>query len=246
MNILKTFLPLFILFSACHSLKKMQREYESENLKISTLTENAFVHITYLDSPDFGKVACNGMIYTNGAEAIIFDTPSKAAASEELIDLIENKWKKKIIAIVVNHFHVDCLGGLDVFHNHGIPSYANNLTLQLAEEVGNFVPQNGFDDLLVLNIGNKKVENKFIGEGHTRDNIVSYLPNEKVLFGGCMIKEMNAGKGNLADANISEWSKTAEKVKQYFPEIIYVIPGHGKCGGKELLDYTAQLFEEKK
>ena len=243
---LKKILPFFLIFTACHSIKKTTPEYQSENLKISALTKNTFVHITYFDSQTFGKVACNGMIYTHGNEAVIFDTPSKNSDSEELINLIEKKWEKKITAVVINHFHVDCLGGLDIFHKKGIPSYANNLTIELAKNEGNSIPQNGFDDLLVLKTGDKNVVNKFIGEGHTSDNIVSYIPSEKVLFGGCMVKRLNAGKGNLADANLTEWPNTIKKVKQEFPALKYVIPGHGKSGGVELLDYTVELFSEDK
>ncbi|MEM7381519.1 MAG: subclass B1 metallo-beta-lactamase, partial [Bacteroidota bacterium] len=53
---------------------------------------------------------------------------------------------------------------------------------------------------------------------------------------------LNARKGNLADANIAQWSQTMELIKAKFPEIEIVIPGHGKAGGMELLDYTYQLF----
>lgn len=85
--------------------------------------------------------------------------------------------------------------------------------------------------------------NKFFGEGHTADNIISYLPSEKAMFGGCMIKEIGAGKGNLADANVNEWSKSVRKVKLAYHEVQYIIPGHGKYGGVDLLDYTIKMFE---
>ena len=61
-----------------------------------------------------------------------------------------------------------------------------------------------------------------------------------------MAKEMNAGKGFLGDANEKEWSNTIRKVKSTFPGMENVIPGHGKVGGPELLDFTIELFEVKK
>jgi metallo-beta-lactamase class B len=85
--------------------------------------------------------------------------------------------------------------------------------------------------------------NEYFGEGHTKDNIVSYFPSEKVLFGGCLIKEVNASKGYLGDANISEWSGTVQSVKRKYGNAKIVLPGHGKPGGMELLDYTIELFK---
>jgi metallo-beta-lactamase class B len=82
----------------------------------------------------------------------------------------------------------------------------------------------------------------FFGEGHTKDNVVGYFPDDKAVFGGCLIKEVGSGKGNLEDANVAEWSQTVSKVKQFYPEAKIVIPGHGETGGTELFDYTIKLF----
>jgi hypothetical protein len=38
---------------------------------------------------------------------------------------------------------------------------------------------------------------KFFGEGHTKDNVVAYFLSEKILFGGCLLKELEASKGYL-------------------------------------------------
>ncbi len=65
------------------------------------------------------------------------------------------------------------------------------------------------------------------------------------MFGGCLIKESGAGKGNLEDANTTDWSLTVTKLKEKYPTTKTVIPGHGKSGGTELLDYTIQLFQQK-
>ena len=234
-----------LFLAGCASVKTKTQEYTSNNLIINKLTDNVFVHITYLNTSSFGKVACNGMIYVQGNEAIVFDTPADNAGSDSLIQAIEHVWKKQIKAVVINHFHEDCTGGLDAFHKKGIPSYGNNLTLKLAPTIQMTAPQKGFDTELILTLGSQKVVNRFYGEAHTRDNIVSYIPSEKVLFGGCMVKELKAGKGNLADANLAEWSNTIEKVKAAFPKVQWIIPGHGKVGGVELLDYTIEMFRKK-
>ena len=58
-----------------------------------------------------------------------------------------------------------------------------------------------------------------------------------------MIKEIEATKGYLGDANVGDWSNTVLKIKKQYPNLKIVIPGHGAIGGSELLDYTIQLFQ---
>ena len=126
----------------------------------------------------------------------------------------------------------------------GIPSYSNITTQQLAKADSVTVPTNAFEGSIQIPIGKSTVECRFLGEGHTEDNIVSWIPDEKILFGGCMIKSLNAGKGNLEDANVNEWSNTVAKVRKQYADVKTVIPGHGKFGGIELLDYTIEMFRE--
>lgn len=239
--ILMTFFGTLVI--ACVPSKELVYGKESNTLKIQQLTQNTFVHITYLDIPNYGKFACNGLVYFNGGEAIIFDTPTTDAASTELIDWVQNTMDKKIKAVVVNHFHEDCLGGLKTFHEYGITSYANQATITLAKEKGSVLPLIGFDIEQILQIGDSEVRSKYFGPAHSKDNIVSYLPKESVLFGGCMIKAQGASKGNINDADISEWPKTVEIIRKQYKKLKYVVPGHGATGGTDLLLYTIDLFE---
>jgi len=235
-------LPAFLL--SCSVNKEEGYAYSTDNLNIKSLGRNVFMHISYLTTNDFGKVDCNGMIYFNGDEAIVFDTPTDDIASAELIDWIQSRQGKKITSIIVTHFHDDCLGGLTQFHTNGTKSYASYKTIALAKNAhAKALPESGFDLTLELNVGDRTVYATYFGAGHTEDNIVGYIPGDEVLFGGCLIKSMNAGKGYLGDANVPEWSKTVAAIASRLPELKIVIPGHGNPGGKELLDYTIQLFQ---
>ncbi|MEM7040325.1 MAG: hypothetical protein AAF570_25380, partial [Bacteroidota bacterium] len=80
------------------------------------------------------------------------------------------------------------------------------------------------------------------GEAHAPGNIVAWLPSEKLIYGGCMVKSIGAGKGNLSDANVDTWSESVSKVKARFPKAKVVVPGHGKPGGQDLLDFTIEMF----
>jgi metallo-beta-lactamase class B len=238
------FLPIILLVLACNPSKKLVSINENQ-LIFYPLQKNVYTHISFLQTQTWGKVGCNGMVYIHKNKAFIFDTPADNETSEALIKALELK-KIKIKGVVINHFHNDCLGGLEAFHKIDIPSYATYKTIGLAKRDSVTVPKNGFEKQLKLKIGKKEIINQYLGEAHTSDNIVSYLVSEKVLFGGCMAKEVNAGKGFLGDANEKEWPNTIRKVKLTFPNTQKVIPGHGKVGGQELLDYTIKLFESKK
>jgi len=222
---------------------KARELYKSDKLVVTQVAENSFEHTSFLQTNDFGNVPCNGLIVKNSNEVIIFDTPTNDTVSAELISWIKETLHCKINAIVATHFHNDCLGGLKAFHDKDISSYAYFKTIELAKENKYTVPQNSFQDSLVLKVGAEKAIVKFFGEGHTRDNVIGYFPSEKIMFGGCLIKEIDASKGYLGDANIAAWSGTVEKIKAAYPDVKIVIPGHGDYGNKKLLDYTIKLFK---
>jgi len=218
--------------------------HRSESLRVTQVSANTFVHTSYKRTNDFGNVPCNGLVVRNGAEVIVFDTPTNDTSAAELIRWVQDSLHCRITAVIPTHFHDDCLGGLKAFHANGIPSYAHDRTIELALANSMTVPQNGFSESLSLKVGTETITATFHGEGHTKDNVVGYFPSEHVLFGGCLIKELEAGKGYLGDANEAAWSGTVEAVKQAYPEVTVVVPGHGQYGDGKLLDYTLQLFKE--
>jgi metallo-beta-lactamase class B len=219
--------------------------YQTDNLIIEKLSDHAYLHTSFLNTNDFGRVPCNGMIVVNENEAVVFDTPADDESSAELINYINNNSESKIIAVIPTHFHEDCIGGLKTFNNNSIPVYASSNTLELIKnENPDFnIHVNTFEDSLALNIGSELIYAEYFGEGHTKDNVIGYFPDDNIIFGGCLIKETGASKGYLGDANVSTWSETVLRIKQKYPDVKIVIPGHGKCGGTELFDYTIELFE---
>lgn len=237
---------LFLFFTAYAHAQAPDKSFTTDDLIVQKVSDHVYNHITYFKSETFGKVPCNGMIVFDQGEAVIFDTPVDDSTSARVIRWVEDSLHCKVKAIIATHFHEDCVGGLKAFHEHGIPSYATNKTIALTKDRKFPVPQKGFDDKLDLKVGKKAVTAAFYGEGHTRDNIIGYFPSEKVMFGGCLIKEMNAAKGNLADANVQAWPATVTKIKEKYADVKYVIPGHGKIGGTDLLDYTVKLFGDGK
>ncbi|WP_299989499.1 subclass B1 metallo-beta-lactamase [uncultured Pontibacter sp.] len=221
------------------------QSYTSETLEVHKIADQVYQHLSFLETQSFGKVPCNGMVVIDQQEAIIFDTPPTDQASLELIEWVEQSLGCQVKAVVATHFHDDCLGGLQAFEQRGIPSYASHRTIALAKANHSAVPKHGFEEELTLEVGNEKVLVLYPGKGHTQDNVVGYFPKAQTMFGGCLIKEVGAGKGNLADADTVAWPQTVAKLKATFPQVKHVIPGHGKAGGQQLIDYTVHLFEQK-
>lgn len=224
-----------------------EKQKITDRLDIMPLSEHAIVHITYLQTETFGRVACNGLIFVNNNEAVIMDTPPDDSSSEDLLKWFAATYPNaKIKAVIINHFHKDCLGGINAFHRLGISSYGYILTRQLALKDSATPPKYTFEEEWKLNVGGADVISGFYGSAHTYDNIVTAIPSEALLFGGCMIKSVGSGRGNIADADLKEWSKTVKAVRERFPAVRTVVPGHGDVGGPELLDYTIDLFKKKK
>ncbi len=228
---------LFILGFAA----KAQR-FKSENLEVVSISKHIFQHISYLKTEDFGKVSCNGMIVVDSGEALVFDVPAEDAAAAELLGWLKDSLHVKVKAVIATHFHADCLGSLNVFHASNIPSYAQLQTISFAAAKKFPVPQHGIKQSRFFSVGKQQVEAFYPGAGHTRDNIVAYFPFENTMFGGCLIKEKGAGKGNLEDADTTVWPGTVKRLKEKYPDVRVVIPGHGQTGGFDLLDYTISLF----
>ena len=244
LRIFSIIFSLLAIISTTSIISAFELETDSEDLKIIKLSEHTYQHISYLQTESWGKVACNGMIIIDDSEALIFDTPADNESSKLLFEhLISNG--VKIRGIVPTHLHEDCVGGLLELKNEEIPIYISNRTLALLEKDDQYIGYEflTFDNELTLNIDESSVVLEYFGAGHTVDNVTAYYQKDESIFGGCLVKEVGATKGNLADADIKEWSNTVSKVKHKYPNAKVVIPGHGNAGGIELLDYTIDLFE---
>jgi metallo-beta-lactamase class B len=216
----------------------------SEDIVIKKISDHSYVHVSYSDIPGYGRVASNGYIFTDGGKAVICDTPVTNELTKALVDWVTGSLHAQIIGVVPNHWHGDCMGGLGYIHSRGISTCASNRTIEIARQKGLPAPQYGFDKHLTLKVGNKQVVLRYHGPAHSSDNIVVWVPSEKVLFAGCMVKEANAKNiGNTSDADVTEWPKTIDSLIRSYPDALIVIPGHGDFGGRELLYHTKEVLQ---
>ena len=101
-------------------------------------------------------------------------------------------------------------------------------------------------DSLTFDFNGEIIECRYFGGGHSMDNITVYIPEKKILFGGCFVKPSNSKNlGNIKDAVIDDWSNSIRKLMLKYPDIKTVVPGHGDFGGQELLTHTIELIENQ-
>jgi metallo-beta-lactamase class B len=214
----------------------------SSDLELLKISDNAYIHISYASVPKYGRVAANGLIFINGKEAFLFDTPWTDSLTRILITYLDETMGVRIVGFVPNHWHEDCMGGIAFLKSRGINTYANQKTIDIAKSKNLSFPDNGFSDSLSLSLGDKAIKCYFPGAAHSKDNIVVWIPSEKILFPGCMVKSMNANDlGNIADGDLKAYPATINWVIEKFTTAKIVIPGHGDAGGPELLIHTMSL-----
>ena len=220
----------------------------SDDLEIIKISDYSYIHVSYSEIPPFGRVPSNGVIFIDNGKAFLFDTPATDSLTMDLVNWIRNNLKCGIAAFVPNHWHIDCMGGLAYLNSLGIESYAQEMTLQIAESKNLPVPSCGFKDSIILNSGGKEIICSYLGAAHTYDNIVVWIPSERLLFAGCMVKGIKSkGLGNTADGDLKEYPETIKNILSKYKNAKFVIPGHGQFGGIELLRHTLKLsrFDER-
>jgi metallo-beta-lactamase class B len=222
---------------------------ESKRIKVSgdieliKLSENAYVHVSYADLPGIGRYPANGLIFINGHEAFLFDTPWTDSLTKDLVTWLKDSMNLKLAGFVPNHWHVDCMGGLKYLQSQKVKSYANQKTIGIARSKNLPVPDHGFKDSLQLQLGDKLIKCYYLGAAHTLDNIVAWIPSESILFAGCMVKSLDSKDlGNTADGDLTAYPQTINKLIDKFPMAKIVIPGHGQFGGIELIRHTKELL----
>jgi len=214
----------------------------SEDVTVRRLSDGVWLHTTYFDISGYKHVQANGLLIIDGRDVMMIDLPWTDEQTGVLFDWIDQEQKATIQKVVPTHFHIDCAGGLAEAHRRRADSFALEKTAELLKNANKPVPRNWFTERMSLICGNIHVELAYLGGGHTIDNIVAWIPAKKILFAGCLVKALNAKNiGNTEDADLVDYPVTLRKVKERYPDVKIVVPGHGRPGGLDLIDHTIEL-----
>jgi metallo-beta-lactamase class B len=238
-------ITISLLVAISFQTKSQSKIIISDDIHIYPLHDSIYVHVTFDNSAEYGRFSSNGLIFIKNGEAILIDTPMDNAKTEAIHRFLKDSMNVDIKMLIIGHFHDDCLGGLEYIKSQGIESIANELTVEKCRELGLPIPSKSFKDSLVFDFNGERVVCRYLGGGHTADNITVWFPNQQVLFGGCLIRSMQTQNlGNIADAVVNVWADTVTEVIKNCQNVKVVIPGHGRWGGNELLFHTVELAKK--
>ena len=220
-------------------------------LKIESIAPGVWTHTTWKVVPPWGNVDATGLIVATPAGVIIVDSGWNDADATAVIEWVVATLKRTVSAGIFTHAHDDKMGGVRVFRELGIPTFAHALSNRLAPSRGLTPAEFGFvfdaaGDVVAERLPDTELLSHvavfFPGAGHTADNIVVSTVDGAIVFGGCLIRSARfSGLGNTADGDVPNWSLAVDAVAHRFPAAAQVIPSHGPRGGPELLAHTRGL-----
>src|SRR5688572_27431752 len=88
--------------------------------------------------------------------------------------------------------------------------------------------------------GDREIQIRYLGRGHTAGDVVVYLPKEGAVITGDLL---TASTSNMSDSYPLEWAATLEELKKL--DFDTVIPGHGEAfTDKAKIDYFAAYLRD--
>jgi len=233
---MKKILFLLVLLT----INNLFAEVTIHDLKIKNINKNIYLHKSYKQTQDWGMVSSNGLVVVNGTEAYIIDTPWSEKDTIKLVNWIKNQGYN-LAGSISTHSHDDRSSGIKWLNSNSIPTYVSRLTNQLLEKEGKTLAENSFEQSEFWMVKDK-IQAFYPGGGHTIDNIVVWLSDSKILFGGCLVRSKNSKSlGYTEEASIDIWADSIEKIIAKYPDIKMVVPGHGASGSIELLEHTKNM-----
>lgn len=189
---------------------------------------------------------------------VVFD-PGYVMEARALLDEIKFRTDKPVKYVISSHFHPDHAAGASVFEAEGAEAiagakgkhdyeiWARNLFNRRVKEKAegyallNYPAFRYIEKPLILDDGKIRMEIKHYGHAHTQGDLLAWLPKQGVLL---VTDVANNGPLNLANADISKWIAILKKLANMPIEV--VVPGHGKLGGREILDMNIYFLSEMK
>ncbi len=231
---------VLLIFWSCASAS----EQRGDEILLRELMPGVWLHTSFYSYPSGAQYPSNGLLVRDGESLTLIDTAWGELATQRLLEKIDADTGLPVARALVTHAHGG-LAGTDVLKAHGIPVYAHPRTVGLAAEMGLPVPDRKLSGLgqegSMAALG--KLQVYYPGPAHATDNLMVWMPEQQLLYGGCAVREMAARSiGNTAPGDIRSWREVMEETGTRYGAARLVVPGHGKPGGVGLLSHTAALI----
>ena len=218
-------------------------EQANLTLEVTLLEKNVYLHTSYKAIEGYGRFGSNGLIVIDENKAYVVDTPWSEEDTAALADWIEDQGYE-FAATLSTHSHDDRAGGIALLNRLQVKTVASSLTNTFLQQKDRALATHSFSESEFSFVPNL-IEAYYPGAGHTQDNLVVWLPQSNILFGGCLVKDLQAKTlGYVGEAIIDQWGGSIDKLIQTFPQTEIVVPGHGAVGNLELLMHTKALVNK--
>jgi len=223
---------------------------ENPKIVLTPLRGHLYVAEDYFYSKE------NSVVYVGDGSVTVIGATWSPETAKLLAAEIAKITSKPITEVIDTNYHPDRAGGNAYFKDIGAKivstKMTSNLLVQHWDEMVRYV-QKGFPNYpaLPLVLPDKTFEGDFelqdggvkviyLGPSHTPDGVFVFFPQEKVLYGNCILKEQ---LGNLDFADLAEYPKTLKKLKELNLGFTTILAGHwSPIHGPELIDQYLQLL----
>jgi glyoxylase-like metal-dependent hydrolase (beta-lactamase superfamily II) len=175
---------------------------------------------------------------------VVVDALGSPALAKKLISEIKKITPQKIVAVIVTHYHADHVYGLQEFKNVGAKIYAqgegrNYISSETARQRliasrTDFAPwvnasthlisaDAWIDQSFMLTVGGVEFKIRRVGPAHAPEDLIIYVPSERVLFAGDLV--FRGRIPFVGNADSKGWLQALNEIESLNPSI--VIPGHG-------------------
>jgi glyoxylase-like metal-dependent hydrolase (beta-lactamase superfamily II) len=197
-----------------------------------------------LGSPANRNFISNAGFIDTPAGVVAIDALGSPALARELIAEAKRRTGKDVTLVILTHYHADHVYGLQEFKRVGAKviaqrgglDYLNSQTAQLRleasrKELAPWIDANThlvaadewIDGPREIVVGGVKLVLQPVGPAHTADDMVIYMPSEKVLFSGDIV--FRGRIPYVGDADSGHWIAALNNVLKYDTKVI--VPGHG-------------------
>ena len=198
----------------------------------------------YVSERTSDHVASNSLVVSLPGGPLLVDPPWGEPQTDKVLDWARKTLGRPIAGAIATHSHEDRTGGVSALQKRGIPTGALQLTVELARAAGKSAPDALFASGAYSDP--RGFEVFFPGAGHAPDTIVAWLPKQRVLFGGCLVKAAESTDlGFVGDADVAHWPAAIEAVRARYPEAAIVVPGHGEPSTVRALERTLELLKAR-
>ena len=223
---------------------------DARTVELQQISTHVWIHTSY--SLINGQlVDSHGMIVVTQREIVLVDTCWNDDQTDKLLAKLNEKFHVPVSFAIITHAHQDRIGGIGSLVRNSIKVVSTPLTARKATLAGYLSPLPELDSrlthfsLLASDSIKVEVEVFYPGPGHTEDNIVVWIPSDRALFGGCLVKATeNTNLGNTADAFVDRWASAIKELQIRYSDAKVVIPGHGRIGESDLMRHTIDLIDE--